>query len=177
MWDGYIEADTREKLRIVRHDGIFGGKAACGFLVMLSNYCLFPNEPDFEDLLKWFVEFENLSGLNTCEDLASLEKAWYQSDWGDYLSDEREFAVKRKGFEISQFDFELVQKNVQESWTPILDVKKAVELLIAAFKHSQPQSTDWYNATDTLPEFEGILTGLQLLEKRSAKLVRIQFVM
>src|SRR5687768_17684095 len=93
MWMAFVETDLGEVIRVIRPDGLTGGKALLSFLTITVLGCRKGN-PTEEDIVSWIDDFNENSEINFCTSLERLNHAYYPGNW-DYQEDEYDFFLHR----------------------------------------------------------------------------------
>lgn len=186
-FDLSIEADDgAEKLLNIHPAGyLSGGKAVFAFLSGLSLYCTVPPQSSTNSLQHVYTWYQQLDRLHQpplcvgCREL--LDSLW--GDGGDetrYNEDEYEFFRHRLQTSGSQppteAEFLAMVRNSDQHWQPIGAVMSGVRTLLDRFRSDDPKSLEgFYQPDDTIPDFEALLSNLELLASRGREEVRLNF--
>lgn len=176
-----IEADyCTEILNNVHPDGRFtGGNAVYALWSGLNSFCMWRDGVsswmyDHE----WFLQLEKFS----IQPLSVACRAFVDCAWGDdgdgtnYQEDDYEFYKKRHP-STTEEEFLLNLKYAHESWQPIDEVIKGVQLLLSIFKSQPLEDVDGlYISEYAIPDFEALLANLEFLAKRRNNVVRLNFM-
>jgi len=169
----FVETDLGEVVRIIRPDGLTGGKALLSFLTTSAVGCHKGDSAE-EDIVSWVKDFNENSKIDFCRTVERLNRLYYSGNW-DYQADEYEFFLQRSpSSEMSELDFQRAVKEVREMWADIHDLINDVRVLVSEFRKGYLKETDWYVEEDTTGDFEGLLNTLILAKERNAKEVRIR---
>jgi len=172
-WSAIVETDFWDAFKLIRPDGMIGGKALLSFLTISDSKCTQEYSAD-NTIVSWIMRFSEKSGYDFCETLAKLNNAYYTGGW-DYEEDQYNvFLLRYPGFEITETDFMRTIREIREKWTNIDELIEDIQVLIGEFKKGYLEQTDWYVEPDTIGDFEGLLQTLVLARERQAKKVRIR---
>jgi hypothetical protein len=164
----YLEVDTGERLRIIRQDGIFAGKALISFLNIYSDYENYHQEDTVE--YQWFKKFESLTDVN-------LRIFWNIIYAGEWSYGEEEYERFKKCVNYNPFTSEEEYKTAIRAnnnlWKSIDKVIKVVEEILHILKEMR-EATYWYSPTDTVLDFDGLFQTLSLAKQRYGKEVRLK---
>ena len=169
----FVETDFGEVIRVIRPDGLAGGKALLSFLTIAGSGCSKSNLAE-EAIVAWINDFNESSEFNFCDTLEKLNNVYFSGNW-DYQDDEYDFFLYRSpGSEMSEADFKRAIEEVRKMWTDIQELIRDVKVLVDEFRKSHLKETDWYVEQDTIGDFEGLLNALILAKERNAREVRIR---
>lgn len=183
----HIQADYgSEILSNIHPDGKgSGGKAVFAFLGGLQllhdwNDGEEHEFPDLQSVVDWYRALEKSAGMTffpTCQPV--IDCMW--GDGGDpteYKEDEFEFYRKRSPAmaNLPEEDFREIVRASGERWRPIVEVAKGVDMLLDIFNRAKVEPLDgFYEAADTIPDFEALAANLDFLIGRGSQVVRLNF--
>jgi len=171
-WIAFIETSNGEVLRIIRPDGLTGGKALLSFLTAAGTVCDKINLD--EDIVDWVSNFNENSKYDFCDTLEKLNNVYFSGNW-DFKDNEYIFFLQRSpGLEISEDGFKRTIEKISKMWANIQELITDITVLVDEFRKGYLKDTDWYVEQDTLGDFEGLLNTLILLKMRNAENVRIR---
>jgi hypothetical protein len=186
-FDLSIEADYgAEKLLNIHPAGyLTGGKAVFAFLSGLSLYCRVPPQSSTNSLQHVYAWYQQLDRLHqpplgvSCREL--LDSLW--GDSGDetrYNEDEYEFfhqRLQKSGAQPpTEAEFLAMVRNYDQHWQPIAAVMSGVRILLDRFSRDDRKPLEgFYRPDDTIPDFEALLSNLELLASRGREEVRLNF--
>src|SRR5215211_2261409 len=163
-WNAIVETDFWDALKLIRPDGIIGGKAVLSFLTIVDSKCNHGHDAA-GDIAKWIIKFNEVSGYDFCETSAKLINAYYGGNW-EYEDDQYNiFQLRNPDFEITETDFKRTLREIRGKWTNIDEITKAVQVLTNEFKKGYLEQTDWYVEQDTIGDFEGLFQTLVLAKQ------------
>jgi hypothetical protein len=70
-WTAFVETDFGQVFRVIRPDGLTGGKALLSFLTIAGSKCSTSNLAE-EDVIAWIKDFNENSEFNFCDTLEKL---------------------------------------------------------------------------------------------------------
>jgi len=172
-WSAILETDFWDTFKLIRPDGMIGGKALLSFLMIVDSECNYGYDAD-NTVVSWITNFNEQSAHDFCETFAKLINAYYTGNW-DYEDDQYNiFLLRSPSSEITETDFKKTIREIREKWTNIDELIKATQILIGEFRKNYLEQTDWYVEQDMIGDFEGLLQTLMLAKERKAKTVRIR---
>jgi hypothetical protein len=155
-----------------------GGKAVFAFLSGLQAYNLLD---DNDKVARWYEALEKQSG----EKFSVKFRELLDCMWGDggdstvYREDEWEIYKLRNPNIESMMTEETFKKMVVQYWQAFQSTEKVrdeVQFLLELFKNAQPEALEgFYVSEDSIPDFEALLTNLDLLISRGSQDVRLNF--
>ena len=167
-----IETNIGEYLRVLRTDGLLGGKAALSFIT--AGWVI--DCPESEaDVKEWFSKLEAYAKEPIYQLFDILMQASYSGEW-DYNEDEYEFFLHRHPEDpMTEERFKKTLQDIEGKWVDVKALLACVDELLRLLTEAKLEETWWYVPGETELDLQALSQTLSLATNRRARRVRIRF--